>query len=189
MYIFRSLRFCVLLIIMSCDSGDHIRTYRLPKKNITHNNQDKAASRNEKLKLGWAKPGPWIETSGHAMRLVSFNVPFSNGIGDLSVTTFEGNSGGVEANVNRWRQQIGLEPLNVSEIEQSSYSKDGRLGEYKFFKLMNEKNPDSAILSAIFELESSTLFVKLAINYNGIEEAENDFITFCKSIHLIDGEL
>ena len=73
MYIFRSLRFCVLLIILSCNSGDHIRTYRLPKKNITQNNQDKAASRNEKLKLGWEKPEPWIETSGHALRLVSFN--------------------------------------------------------------------------------------------------------------------
>ena len=173
---------------MSCDSGDHIRTYRLPK-NITHNNQDKAASRNEKLKLGWAKPGPWIETSGHAMRLVSFNVPFSNGIGDLSMTTFEGSSGGVKANVNRWRQQIGLEPLNGSEIKQSSINKDGQLGKYEFFKLVNEKNPDLAILSSIFNLETSTLFVKLTIDSKGIEETEDDFITFCKSIHLIEGDL
>ena len=189
MYTFRLLLVCFLFIILSCDSGDHIRTYRLPKINMIPDKENALIKMSENLKLSWEKPETWIETSGHAMRLVSFNVPFSKGIGDLSMTTFEGSSGGVEANVNRWRQQIGLEPLNVSEIEQSSYSKDGRLGEYKFFKLMNEKNPDSAILSAIFELESSTLFVKLAINYNGIEEAENDFITFCKSIHLIDGEL
>ena len=188
MYTFRLLLVCFLLFILSCDSGDHIRTYRLPKKNITRNSQDKAASRNEKLKLGWEKPESWIETSGHAMRLVSFNVPFSNGIGDLSMTTFEGSSGGVEANVNRWRQQIGLEPLNVSEIKQSSVSRDGKLGKFELFKLVNEKNPDSAILSAMFHLETSTLFVKLAIDSNGIEETENDFITFCKSIHLIEGD-
>ena len=116
MYTFRLLLVCFLLFILSCDSGDHIRTYRLPKINMIPDKQDAATTRNEKLKLSWEKPESWIETSGHAMRLVSFNVPFSNGIGDLSMTTFEGSSGGVEANVNRWRQQIGLEPLNVSEI-------------------------------------------------------------------------
>ena len=137
----------------------------------------------------WEKPETWIETSGHAMRLVSFNVPFSNGIGDLSMTTFEGSSGGVKANVNRWRQQIGLEPLNGSEIKQSSINKDGQLGKYEFFKLVNEKNPDLAILSSIFNLETSTLFVKLTIDSKGIEETEDDFITFCKSIHLIEGDL
>ena len=174
---------------MSCDSGDHIRTYRLPKTNMIPDKQDAATRRNEKLKLSWEKPESWIETSGHAMRLVSFNVPFSKGIGDLSMTTFEGSSGGVEANVNRWREQIGLELLNSSEIKESSVNMDGKLGKYEFFKLVNEKNPDSAILSAIFQLETSTLFVKLSIDSTGIEETENDFITFCKSIHLIDGEL
>ena len=189
MYIFRLLLVCLLFIILSCDSGDHIRTYRLPKTNMIPDKQDVATRRNEKLKLSWEKPETWIETSGHAMRLVSFNVPFSNGIGDLSMTTFEGSSGGVEANVNRWRQQIGLELLNSSEIKQSSVDMDGRLGKYEFFKLVNEKNPDSAILSAIFQLETSTLFVKLSIDSTGIEETENDFITFCKSIHLIESGL
>ena len=114
MYIFRSLRFCVLLIIMSCDSGDHIRTYRLSKINMIPDKENALIKMSENLKLSWEKPESWIETSGHEMRLVSYNVPFSNGIGDLSVITFEGISGGVEANVNRWRQQIGLELLNTT---------------------------------------------------------------------------
>ena len=63
------------------------------------------------------------------------------------------------------------------------------MGKYEFFKLVNEKNPDLAILSSIFNLESSTLFVKLTIDSKGIEETEDDFITFCKSIHLIEGDL
>ena len=178
----------IAIVFLSCDSGEHLRTYRLPKINMIPDKQDAVTNRNGKLKLSWEKPESWIEKSGHAMRLVSFNVPFSNGIGDLSMTTFEGSSGGVEANVNRWRQQIGLEPLNVSEIKQSSVSRDGKLGKFELFKLVNEKNPDSAILSAMFHLETSTLFVKLAIDSNGIEETENDFITFCKSIHLIEGD-
>ena len=189
MYTSRLLLVCFLLFILSCDSGDHIRTYRLPKIKMIPDKQDAVTSRNEKQKLSWEKPESWIETSGHAMRLVSFNVPFSKGIGDLSMTTFEGSSGGVEANVNRWRQQIGLEPLNSSEINQSSVSKDGQLGKYEIFKLVNEKNPDLAILSSIFNLETSTLFVKLTIDSKGIEETEDDFITFCKSIHLIEGDL
>ena len=189
MYTFKLLLVCFLIIILSCDTGDHIRTYRLPKINMIPDKENALIKMSENLKLSWEKPESWIETSGHEMRLVSYNVPFSNGIGDLSVITFEGSSGGVEANVNRWRQQIGLELLNSSEIKESSMNMDGKLGKYEFFKLVNEKNPDSAILSAIFQLETSTLFVKLSIDSTGIEETENDFITFCKSIHLIESGL
>ena len=189
MYTFKLLLVCFLIIILSCDTGDHIRTYRFPKINMIPDKENALIKINENLKLSWEKPESWIETSGHEMRLVSYNVPFSNGIGDLSVITFEGSSGGVEANVNRWRQQIGLELLNSSEIKESSVNMDGKLGKYEFFKLVNEKNPDSAILSAIFQLETSTLFVKLSIDSTGIEETENDFITFCNSIHLIESGL
>jgi len=49
MYTFRLLLVCFLLIILSCDSGDHIRTYRLPKINMIPDKQDAVTSRNEKL--------------------------------------------------------------------------------------------------------------------------------------------
>ena len=118
------------------------------------------------------------------MRLASFNVPSSEGIGDLSITTFSGASGGIQANVNRWLGQIGLEPLSLVDIQKISFSRTGRLGDYQYFKLINEDQKEMAILASIFQLEARTVFVKLSINANDIIKVESDFSSFCESISI-----
>ena len=50
------------------------------------------------------------------MRLASFNAPYGNGIADISVTNFSGDGGGLKANVNRWRKQLGMEPQSIFQI-------------------------------------------------------------------------
>ena len=93
----------------------------------------------------------------------------------LSITTFSGASGGIEANVNRWLGQIGLEPLSLIEIQKISLTSRGKLGDYQYFKLINEDQKESAILASIFQLDGRTVFVKLSINVGGIVEAESEF--------------
>ena len=48
-------------------------------------------------------------TSGPSHRL--------NSKAEIAVTVFPGNVGGLTANVNRWRGQIGLAPLAPAELE------------------------------------------------------------------------
>ena len=55
--------------------------------------------------LTWELPDSWIPSTGHSMRLASFDIPFSDGVGDLSIVSLGGASGGLLANVNRWRGQ------------------------------------------------------------------------------------
>ena len=50
------------------------------------------------------------------MRLASFEVPYSTGSGDLSIMELSGSGGGLEANVNRWRGQIGLDPVSYTHL-------------------------------------------------------------------------
>ena len=114
---------------MSCESSDHIRTYRLPKQAQPFDNDLKG--KNEFV-LKWETPEMWTEVKGHSMRLASFTVPTTKGEGDLSITTFSGESGGIEANVNRWLGQIGLEPLSLIEIQKISLTSRGKLGDYQY---------------------------------------------------------
>ena len=171
---------CLLLFLISCEKYKHVRTYRLPKidsKPILEEVQPSV-----EFSVTWVKPESWIQVDGHSMRLASFNTPFSDGSGDVSVTTFGGSSGGITLNVNRWLGQIGLESMSDSGISAISLKKSGFLGEFSYFKLLNDKDQTTAILASIFQLKDRTVFVKLSSSATGVNEIENDFLKFCNSL-------
>ena len=104
--------FFLAFVILSCDKNRHIKSYRMPKTNfdISKNNTPKGVQNNVNG-ISWNVPETWMPSVGHSMRLASFDIPFSKGIGDLSVVSLGGASGGLTANVNRWRKQIGLDVM------------------------------------------------------------------------------
>ena len=169
-----------LLLFLSCEKDKYVRTYRLPK--IESKPIKEEVQANVEFSITWEKPESWIQVDGHSMRLVSFNTPFSVGSGDVSVTTFGGSSGGIRLNVNRWLGQIGLESMSDSGIDAISVKKSGFLGEFSYFKLLNDKDQTTAILASIFQLKDRTVFVKLASSATGVSEIENDFLKFCNSL-------
>ncbi len=173
--------FSFIMMLISCDKDQYIRTYRLPKNNFVKEIPNNFGSKN--LELGWEKPKDWKEVDGHSMRLASFSAPYSEGYGDISITTFSGESGGIGPNVNRWLGQIGLEPMSEFDIDLISIKKVGLLGEYSYFKLLNDADNSIAILASIFQLKHRTIFVKLSCTLTGLKEIELDFLKFCNSIH------
>ena len=173
----------VMVILQSCGQDTHIRTYRIAKPKPPD-----TASRDEALETNsagfrWKKPESWIPSSGSSMRLASFDIPYSEGSGDLSVIQLGGTGGGIEANVNRWRKQLNLEPQSLSKIEKEMIEKRGGLGVYNIIRIINEEM-DSAFLCAILTAGNQTLFVKLSANPHGIREIEADFILFCSSLKI-----
>ena len=170
----------LVFVFISCEKNKHVRTYRLPKEGLKSVQPE--VQENSEFSISWEKPENWAEVKGHSMRLASFNVPYSQGVGDLSITTFGGSSGGIGPNVNRWLGQIGLEAMSNSDIESISIQKVGLLSEYLYFKLINDADETTAILASIFQLKNKTVFVKLSSTLIGSKEIESDFILFCNSI-------
>ena len=174
----------LFILSLSCDSGHHTRTYHLPKKRVNTFPPSTVERVTEITRYTWEKPGSWIYAEGNSMRLASFEIPFSTGSGDLSIMELGGNGGGLEANVNRWRGQIGLDPLTKLEIENEAGNGVSQLGNYQLFRLINIEKKESAFLAAVFPLESRTLFIKLTASADGILEIEKDFKDFCSSMRL-----
>src|SRR5208283_3168699 len=58
--------------------------------------------------LLWQAPAEWKTLPGNAMRRGSYGV----GGAEVAITAFPGDVGGVLANVNRWRGQAGLAPVD-----------------------------------------------------------------------------
>ena len=116
------------------------------------------------------------------MRLVSFEIPYSGGVGELSIIQLGGEGGGLEANVNRWRGQIGLGPLSRFENEAEAENGVSEIGNYQFFRLITLATQESAFLAAIFPLASSALFIKLIATADGLLDLEKDFKAVCYSL-------
>jgi hypothetical protein len=171
----------VMVILQSCGQDTHIRTYRIAKPKPPDTAPRDEAPETNSAGFSWKKPESWIPSSGSSMRLASFDIPYSEGSGDLSVIQLGGTGGGIEANVNRWRRQLNLESQSLSKIEKEMIEKRGGLGVYNIIRIINEEM-DSAFLCAILTAGNQTLFVKLSAKPHGIREIETDFILFCSSL-------
>lgn len=67
--------------------------------------------------LAWTAPATWTAMPTRPMRKATYALKDSSGAeADLSITSFPGDTGGLLANVNRWRGQIALPPLPESQL-------------------------------------------------------------------------
>jgi hypothetical protein len=65
----------------------------------------------------WSVPKDWQVGNGSAMRRATFEVKGSDGqSAEVVVSSFPGDVGGLVANINRWRGQIGLAPIAPDEV-------------------------------------------------------------------------
>ena len=64
-------------------------------------------------RLTWTAPAGWDEQPRRMMREVTFALP---GGGECYVTRLTGDAGGLRANLDRWRNQVGREPLTNEEF-------------------------------------------------------------------------
>jgi hypothetical protein len=68
----------------------------------------------------WTVPEDWVAGAPSAVRRGSFMVKGTGDqegqAADIAVTVFPGDVGGMLMNINRWRQQIGLEPITEDQV-------------------------------------------------------------------------
>jgi hypothetical protein len=130
--------------------------------------------------LRWTLPKGWIESEGGAMRFASFKVPVKGTV-DASVVVLPGPAGGELANVNRWRGQIGLEPLDdvgLATARKTLATKAGPLKVYDFANGASGKR----LVAGLTEISGNTWFVKLTGDAAGVGAARDDFMKLLGSL-------
>jgi hypothetical protein len=81
----------------------------------------------------WPAPAEWKAVAPGAMQVAKFSVPEASGAkADVTISVFPSSTGGTLANVNRWRRQIGLPPVDESGLA-------------PLVKPLDEKTPDALI--------------------------------------------
>jgi len=69
------------------------------------------------LQVKWKTPEGWTEVPPSSMRYASFSAPAEDGGKiDISIVTFPGDGGSDADNINRWRGQMGLAPVEANDV-------------------------------------------------------------------------
>lgn len=125
----------------------------------------------------WKAPDGWTQGPAKQMRLVTFR-PDDDPRVECYVTVLDGAAGGLEANVNRWRQQMRLTPLTADAIAKldvvSVLGRDARVVEIDGGAV--------GICGLVCELDGRTLFVKMTGPSESLRAERERFLAFCRSL-------
>ncbi len=133
--------------------------------------------------LRWTLPKGWSETQGGSMRYASFKVPV-NGTVDASVVVLPGPAGGELANVNRWRGQIGLEPLDEAALASARKTVSTKAGPLRVYDFASGGASGTRLVAGLTEIEGNTWFVKLTGDAGAVGAAREDFMKLLGSLRL-----
>ena len=132
----------------------------------------------------WQVPAGWKETSAGPFLVSKFLVTGEGGgQASVNVSTSAGDGGGLAANVNRWRQQLGLGALSDAELGNSVTSVDVAGGKVTFADMtgtdMKTGGP-ARLIAAVVPQSGQTWFFKLMGDAKVVEREKDAFTSFVR---------
>jgi hypothetical protein len=115
------------------------------------------------------------------MRLATLTPPVPGKI-DGSVVVLAGAAGGELANVNRWRGQISLPPLDGAALASARKVVQAKAGPVTVYDFTNDATPASRLVAALAESGGNTWFVKLTGDAAAVGAARADFMKLLGSL-------
>jgi len=172
----------VLALVIGLTTGcqkEEITTYRIPKEQ--HPSAKTAASTPPATSptpaggdmantavatasgapLAWTPPAAWTAKPAGAMRKGSYTVKGDEGEADFAITAFPGDVGGDLANLNRWRGQLSLPPLNQSDFAAATEHVDHNGLHMTVVDILGTGDKPQRILGAMIPHGGATWFFKL----------------------------
>ena len=180
-----SLSTLALAAALSACGKAEIRSYRVPKAapSAPAAPPAMASEVNPELpargggSVSWTVPAGWKAVeSAQSMRLATFD---ANGA-EVTVSAFPGAAGGNLANVNRWRGQIGLDPVDEAGLSQLLAT--SRSGATEVALLSMEGKDGKVMLGAILSPgDGQTWFVKSTTDAARAQAIRPAFEAFARS--------
>jgi hypothetical protein len=133
-------------------------------------------------KLAWTLPKGWTETKGSGMRYATLQ-PSVKGKTEVSIVMLSGTVGGELANVNRWRGQIGLDPVDEAallKLRTPVTSKAGRVALYDF---TSQGQVKTRMVVGMLATADNSWFLKLNGDADAVSVARAGFATFLGTLH------
>jgi hypothetical protein len=132
----------------------------------------------------WELPEGWVATDPGPMRRANFALGEA-GL-EVAVTSFPGNVGGMPANVNRWRRQLGLPPVAESQMLPFLTQTTVNGKEVLLVDLLGAPAPEGKstqrMITAVANHEGASWFFKIAGDAAEVEAHRQEFVRFILSL-------
>jgi hypothetical protein len=143
-----------------------------------------AAAKGVKSDLGYQAPAGWKKTAGNGISKVTFQVGEGDKLAVVTVTPLPGAAGGLEPNVNRWRGQVGLQPLTAEDVNKivKEIPVNGKTGQYADLAGTTRR-----ILAVLVARDDTTWFVKMDGTVDLVGKQKANFEAFVRSLRFDGG--
>jgi hypothetical protein len=190
--------FAVLVVESSGRADDQIRSYDVPKEQpsalVVQSQAAQTPMAQSPMAQGapdipvnaspvqWTLPSGWQQLPPDGIRIGNFVVPGKDdGQAAVAITSFPGEVGTELANVNRWRQQLDLAPVEENEAASTPVTVGSSDG-----KLFDLAGSTARMVVALVRRNGATWFFKMTGDAGTVAEAKPVFIEFLKSIRFGD---
>jgi hypothetical protein len=129
--------------------------------------------------IKWITPEGWTEVPPSSMRYASFSAPADGGKIDISVVTFPGDGGSDTDNINRWRGQMGLAPVDANAV--TSQVAPLKTGDTTFSTTDIAGN-NTRTVAAWARRDGRVWFFKATGPAAAIEKEKPNFVKFIESV-------
>jgi hypothetical protein len=134
----------------------------------------------------WQLPAGWKEAAAGQFLFAKFTISGDGGAqAVVNVSTSVGEGGGVPANINRWRQQIGLPPADESQMSTFTSSVDVAGGKAVVVEMNGTEAASgqlARVVGVIVPQPGKTWFYKLSGNPDVVTGQKNAFIEFVRGV-------
>lgn len=144
----------------------------------------------QEMPIQYALPPGWQEKPLSSMRLASFRANVPNGKeADISVVSLAGMAGGDLANVNRWRGQVNLGPIDESALQQSVQHLQANGHDFLVVDLvsdapMGDRHEKQRIVAAILDENDRSWFIKMTGEDEAVASQKSAFTDFLRSLKI-----
>lgn len=132
----------------------------------------------------WTVPAGWKEAPPGRFLTAKFIIePAEGGRAEVNVSSSPGDGGGLAANVNRWRGQLGLAPLNAEQLEQAARIVETRGGPATYVEMSGRDqrtNEPAAVAGLMLFRSDKAWFFKLMGDEKTVAAQKEVFVTFAR---------
>lgn len=124
----------------------------------------------------WNAPNSWTEQPPGPMQDAKYSV--AGGKATVTISILPGQAGGLRANIDRWRNQLGLAPATDAEFEKAQAPLD--LPDAKA-TVVDMTGTSQRMVTVIIRRGEQTWFVKLFGETPAVESEKKAFLEFVKT--------
>lgn len=103
----------IFLLVLLSGCSSKLQVYEIKKESYQNEFKHVIKDESQSLPIVWEVPSNWSLMNNDSFSLVKYKLSDN---AQLSVTKFPGTAGGILSNVNRWRNQVGLDSISVMDL-------------------------------------------------------------------------